>query len=135
MGQVYRRLPERLQSHGQNGQHSEETRHRSQDFIWGQRQVSLWISQGHWEIKIIFYYIPCISFGQGEEVMGFSGTTSGKESTSQCRRCKRHRFDPCVEKIPCSRKNGNLFQYSCLEYSMDRGAWRAAVHGVAKSQT
>ena len=104
MGQVYRRLPERLQSHGQNGQHSEETRHRSQDFIWGQRQVSLWISQGHWEIKIIFYYIPCISFGQGEEVMGFSGTTSGKESTSQCRRCKRHRFDPWVRKTPWTRK-------------------------------
>ena len=58
----------------------------SQDFIWGQRQVSLWISQGHWEINIIFYYTPCISFGQGEEVVGFSGTTSGKESTSQCRR-------------------------------------------------
>ena len=26
-------------------------------------------------------------------------------------------------------------QYSCLENSMDRGAWRATVHGVAKSQT
>ena len=31
--------------------------------------------------------------------------------------------------------NGNLLQYSCLENSMDRGAWRATVHGVAKSQT
>ena len=29
---------------------------------------------------------------------------------------------------------GNLLQYSCLENSMDRGAWRATVHGVAKSQ-
>ena len=28
--------------------------------------------------------------------------------------------------------NGNPFQYSCLENSMDRGAWRATVHGVAK---
>ena len=26
-------------------------------------------------------------------------------------------------------------QYSCLENPMDRGAWRATVHGVAKSQT
>ena len=26
------------------------------------------------------------------------------------------------------------FQYSCLENIMDRGAWWAAVHGVAKSQ-
>ena len=30
--------------------------------------------------------------------------------------------------------NGNPFQYSYLENSMDRGAWWAVVHGVAKSQ-
>ena len=30
--------------------------------------------------------------------------------------------------------NGTLLQYSCLENPMDRGAWWAAVHGVAKSQ-
>ena len=28
--------------------------------------------------------------------------------------------------------NGNPPQYSCLEYSMDRGAWLATVRGVAK---
>ena len=32
-------------------------------------------------------------------------------------------------------ENGNPLQYSCLENSMDRGAWQATVHGVAKSQT
>ena len=41
--------------------------------------------------------------------------------------------------IPGSRSpgegNGNPFQYSCLENPMDRGAWRATVHGVKKSQT
>ena len=31
--------------------------------------------------------------------------------------------------------NGNPLQYSCLENSMDRGAWQATDHGVAKSQT
>ena len=31
--------------------------------------------------------------------------------------------------------NGNPLQYSCLENSMDRGAWWAAVHWVAKTQT
>ena len=31
--------------------------------------------------------------------------------------------------------NGSPLQYSCLENSMDRGAWKATVHGVAKSQT
>ena len=30
--------------------------------------------------------------------------------------------------------NGNPLQYSCLENSMDRASWWAAVHGVAKSQ-
>jgi len=30
--------------------------------------------------------------------------------------------------------NGDPLQYSCLENPMDRGAWRATVHGVAKSQ-
>ena len=29
--------------------------------------------------------------------------------------------------------NGNLLQYSSLENPMDRGVWRAAVHGVAQS--
>ena len=29
--------------------------------------------------------------------------------------------------------NGSLLQYGCLENPMDRGAWQAAVHGVAKS--
>ena len=31
--------------------------------------------------------------------------------------------------------NSNPVQYSCLEKSMDRGAWQVTVHGVAKSQT
>ena len=31
--------------------------------------------------------------------------------------------------------NGNTLQYSCLENSMDRGAWQAKVHGVTKSWT
>ena len=33
------------------------------------------------------------------------------------------------------KENGNPLQDSCLENLMDRGAWWATVHGVAKSQT
>ena len=32
-------------------------------------------------------------------------------------------------------EHGNPLQYSCLENLMDRGAWRATVHGVTKSWT
>ena len=31
--------------------------------------------------------------------------------------------------------NGNPLQYSCLENSMDRGAWQTLVHGVTKKES
>ena len=37
--------------------------------------------------------------------------------------------------VHCGEGNGTPLQYSCLENPMDRGAWWATVHGVAKSQT
>ena len=40
----------------------------------------------------------------------------------------------CWEDSP-EEGNDNLLQYPCLENAMDRGAWRAIVHGVTKSQT
>ena len=50
--------------------------------------------------------------------------------------------ETCVGKIPSpglgrspGKRNGNPLQYSCLENSMDTGAWQATVHGVAKSRT
>ena len=59
------------------------------------------------------------------------GSSVGKEFTCNAR-------DP--GSIPGSGRspgegNGNSLPYSCLENSMDRGAWRAPVHGVAESQT
>ena len=36
---------------------------------------------------------------------------------------------------PPGEGNGNPHQYYCLENYMDRGAWQATVHGVAKSWT
>ena len=37
-----------------------------------------------------------------------------------------------LERYPGERK-GNPLQYSCLENSMDRGAWQCNIYGVAKS--
>ena len=50
-------------------------------------------------------------------------------------RHKRHGFYPWVGKILWNRKLQTHSNISCLENSIDRGAWRATVHGVAKSRT
>ena len=63
---------------------------------------------------------------------GFPGGISGKEPTCQCRRCKRWGFDPWVGIAPGG-GHGSALQYSCLENPMDRRAWWATVHRVAKS--
>ena len=41
---------------------------------------------------------------------------------------------PGLERSP-GEGNVNTLQYSCLEKFMDRGAWRATVHSIAKSWT
>ena len=60
--------------------------------------------------------------------------TSGEEFLHQCRRCQRCQFDPWSGRSS-GVGNHNLLQYSCLENSMDRGAWRATVHGVTERWT
>ena len=40
-------------------------------------------------------------------------------------------FDPGLGRSPGG-GNGNPLQYSCLENPIDRGAWRATVHGVTE---
>ena len=64
-----------------------------------------------------------------------AGSTSGKELACQCRRHKRHGFEPWVGKIFPGKGKGNPLQYHCLENPMERGTWGAMVHRVAKSQT
>jgi len=63
--------------------------------------------------------------------MGFLGGSDGKESA-----CNAGDLESIsgLGKSPVG-GNGNPFQYSCLENSMDRGAWWVTVHGVAKHRT
>ena len=65
--------------------------------------------------------------------LGFPGGACGKVPAYQCRRHKRCGFDPWVGRSPGG-GHGNPLQYSYLEKSMDREAWWATVHRVAKSQ-
>ena len=63
--------------------------------------------------------------------LGFQVSSNGKESTCNA-------GDPGLIPRPgrsIEEGHGNPLQYSCLEIFMDRGAWRATVHGVAKSWT
>ena len=66
-----------------------------------------------------------------DSVMDFPGSSADKESAC-------NEGDPGT--IPGSERFpgegiGYPLQYSCLENSMDRGAWQATVHGVTKSWT
>ena len=65
-------------------------------------------------------------------IWGFLGGSVVKNL--QCRRDRRHGFDPWVRKIPW-RRACNPPPYFYLENLVDRGAWRAIVHRVAKSRT
>ena len=57
-----------------------------------------------------------------------------KNPTCPCNRCKRCGFDLWSGRPPGG-GHGNPLQYSCLENPMNREAWRAIVHRVAKSHT
>ena len=62
--------------------------------------------------------------------MGFPGGSDGKESA-----CNTKDLGSIPGSgRPLGERNGNPFWYSCLEDPMDRGAWWAIVHGVAKSR-
>ena len=56
---------------------------------------------------------------------------SGGESNYQYRRLRRQMLDPWFSKIPRG-GNGTPLQYSCLENSIDRGAWQATIQGLQR---
>ena len=63
--------------------------------------------------------------------MGFPDGSGGKESSYDA---GDSGSIPELGRSP-GEGNGYSLQYSCLENSLDRGAWQATVHGIAKSWT
>ena len=72
-------------------------------------------------LKIVLY----------QSLIGFPGSSNDKESACNVGDLG---LIPEFGRSP-GELHGNPLQYSCLENPMDRGAWWATVHGVAKSQT
>ena len=66
--------------------------------------------------------------------LGFPQWLSGKESAYSAGDTGEAGSIPGSGRSP-EGGHGNPFQYSCLENAMDRDAWKATVHGVAKSWT
>ena len=72
----------------------------------------------------------CINFCLALFYKGFTGGSGGKESTGNARDWD---LSPGTGRSP-GEGNGNPLQY-CLENPMDRGAWRATVHGIVELGT
>ena len=81
---------------------------------------------------VLIYVFGLLIFIQDE---GLPRLLSGKESVCQCRKLAGGGdLIPGLGRSPGG-WNGNTLQYSRLEKSKDRGAWRATVHEVTKSWT
>ena len=87
------------------------------------------------EAVVLFMHFSLFVFigenlSQKSYQVGFPGGSEGKESA-----CNAGDPGSTSESGRCPGEgNGNPLQYSCLENSMDRGAWWPTVHGVTKSR-
>ena len=113
--------------------------HDSTQQVWKLRCVfSSPISLSHWfstefnfTLNLFFCLIICLfwSFYCGK--IHITRASLVAQTVKNRQQCGRPGLDPWVRKIPGG-GHGNPLQYSCLENPMDRGAWQAKVHGVAR---
>ena len=103
--------------------------------------VDPWVGKISW--KRAWQSIPVVLPGESHEqsqtwlsthTCCLPGSTSGKELPANARRARDMVSIPGLGKSP-GEENGNPLQYSCLKNPVDRGAWRAAVQRVTRSQT
>ena len=89
-----------------------------------------------WKFKKKRYEIAILDSGMCEDIcqIGFPSSSAVKNPPTNAGDAEEVGSIPGSGRSP-GEGNGNLFQYFCLENPMDRGAWRATVHGATKSQT
>ena len=121
----WRQTPVQLLS-GQFHQQQEQTEFNTSKCKWEQTHAYNCKDRSTLKYILVNNFLHYLS-----SISGFPSSSVGKEST--CNAGDQH-------SIPGSGRSsgegdGNPVQYSCLENPMDRGAWQATVHGVAKSQT
>ena len=75
-----------------------------------------------------------MKIGESTKTLGFPGGLVVKNRPANAGDIRKVALFPGSGRFP-GVENGNLLQYSCLENSMDRVAWWATVHGVARSLT
>ena len=88
-----------------------------------------------WGQVLCYSGFHCVSFRYlilpSVSIWGFPGSSEDKASACNV---GDPGLIPGLGRAP-GEGNGNPLQYSCLENPMDRGAWWATVHGVAKIRT
>ena len=97
--------------------------------VFSQTQLKIHIFERAVMVHLHRFFLLEDSEFKCRDVLGFSAGSVGKELT-----CNAGDMGliPGWERSPGEGNTGNRVQYSCLEISMDRGAWRAAVHGVTR---
>ena len=111
---------------------------------WGRRVRHDWATELHWNI-LKKNACPLVTFPSSSQIGWINHGVSGHHWALCVIGTSSTWKGFCIERKTTSvfykhrlkngEGNGTPLQYSCLENPMDRGAWWAIVHGVAKSQT
>ena len=93
---------------------------------------TLWNKRANLNIILSLVHLTmsfeCLTFNNTKNILSKNNLYISGEQWDAMR-------EKTVTKTRHGEGNGSPPQYSCLENPMDRGAWRAMVHWVAKSQT
>ena len=106
---------------------------------YGAPSLNIWMSQRCISVQCHFAWNqPSLISGTKHSyfftLLYFMGFSGGSDSKASACNAGDQGLIPGSGRSP-GEGNGNPLQYSCLENSMDGGAWWAIVQGVAKSQT